>query len=200
MGHISPTKAATHDTTPGMALWAQRALAAAAALGLIFLLASIAQQVAATQSAAKPARVVSLAAGPYPLTVSFSRYPAAAGYALPFAIAPAQPIGGTLSYAVSAIPDSGVDATPVNADLARDSQVANRVTGAVEITVRGEWVLSIAVDGPAGHAVGTVPVTAQASGTIPGWLAWLIGLVPTAGIALYFLLRRRATTPQAPLR
>ena len=200
MSHIPPTMAAPRGGTPGVSLWAQRAFAAVAVLALIFLLASIAQQVAATQPAATPARVVSLAVGPYPLTVSLSHDPTAAGYALPFAIAPASPIGGTLTYTVTAIPGPGVDATPVSASLTRDPQVANRVTGAVEITVRGAWTLSVAVDGPAGYGFGAVPIAAQASGVIPTWLAWLIGLVPAAGIALYFLLRRRSVGVPQPNR
>lgn len=193
MGNVSPATPAKHGATPGLALWAQRGLIAAAVLAGIFLLVSIVQQIAATRPAATPARVVTLAAGPYPLTVSFSRYPAAAGYALPFAIAPTQPIAGTLSYAVSVVPGDSVDATPVNASLSRDPHAANRVTGAVEITVRGQWALDIAVDGPAGHGEGMVPIAAQAAGVIPTWIAWLIGIVPAAGIALYFLAQRRAS-------
>jgi hypothetical protein len=199
MSQISPTTTATRDAAPGMPLWAQRALAAAAVLALVYLLASIAQQVAAMQQANKPARVVAIAAGPYPLTVSLSRDPALAGFALPFAIAPTHPVAGRLTYTVTAIPDVDVDATPVNAVLTRDLKVANRVTGTVELTVRGPWGLLIAVDGPAGQAVADVGVTAQASGVIPGWIAWLIGLVPAAGIALYFAARRPAPAAAPPV-
>jgi hypothetical protein len=199
MSQISPTTAGTRGASPGMPLWAQRALTAAAVLAMVFLLASIAQQVTATRQASTPARVVSFAIRPYPLTVSLSRYPAAAGYALPFAIAPAHPVHGTLTYSVTAIPDpEGVDATPVNAVLTRDTKVANRVIGTVEITVRGQWTLSITVDGPAGQEVWAVPITAQASGVMPGWIAWLIGLIPAVGIAFFFLAQRRATGTRSP--
>jgi hypothetical protein len=81
----------------------------------------------------------------------------------------------------------------VNAVLTRDAKIANGVTGTVEITVRGQWMLSITVDGPAGQEVWAVPITAQASGVIPGWIALLIGLVPAIGIAFFFLAQRRAT-------
>lgn len=200
MSRISPTTAAPRGAAPGMPLWAQRVLVAAAVLALVFLLASIAQQVAATRQASTPARVVSLAISPYPLTVSLSRYPAAAGYALPFAIAPAHPVAGRLTYTVTAIPDpEGGDATPVNAVLTRDTTIVNRVIGTVEITVRGQWTLSITVDGPAGQEVWGVPITAQASGIIPGWIAWLIGLVPAVGIALYFLARHPAPAAAPPV-
>jgi hypothetical protein len=196
MSQTSPTTAATRDGAPGMPLWTQWALAAAAVLAGIFLFAAIGQQIAATRQASTPARVVPLAISPYPLTVSLSRYPAAAGYALPFSIAPAQPVHGTLTYTVTAIPDpERVDATPVNAVLTRDPKVANRVIGTVEITVRGPWTLSITVDGPAGQEVWGVPIMAQASGVIPGWIAWLIGLVPAVGIALFFRAQRRAGGP-----
>lgn len=199
MKHDTPAKATTHGIRRGPAVWAQRGVLVAALLALVFVLVSLAQQVAAAQPAATPAKTVytPTAFGLYPLSVSFSRYPAAAGYALPFAIAPTQPIAGTLTYTVTAVPGPGVDATPVSASLTRDPYAPNRVTGTVEITVRGLWTLDIAVDGPAGPDVDDVPVVAAAAGVIPGWVAWLIGLVPAAAIALYFLAqrRKRATTP-----
>ena len=196
MSQSQPTTATTPTVRPGMPLWAQRALTGVAVLALIFLLAAIGQQIAATRPASTPAKVVAVAAGPYPLTVSLSHYPANAGYALPFAIAPAHSIHGTLTYTVSAIPDDTVDATPVNGGVTRDPKVANGVTGTVEITVRGQWYLHVIVDGPAGQGIADVPVAAQAAGVIPGWLAWTIGFVPVVGIALFFLARLRAAGRQ----
>jgi hypothetical protein len=81
----------------------------------------------------------------------------------------------------------------VNAVLTRDPRRIDGVLGTVEITVRGPWTLSITVDGPAGPESWAVPITAQASGVIPGWIAWLIGLVPAVGIAFFFVAQRRAT-------
>jgi len=175
-----------------MPLWAQWGLTAAGVLALMVLLGAIALQVAATQPARTPAKVVTVNAGPYLLTVSLSKDPADAGYALPFTIKPAQPVNGRLSYTVSADPGFGVDATPVNASLTPDPKIASRVTGTVEITVRGPWLLVITVDGPAGSGIVAVPITAQAAGVVPGWIAWVIGLVPAIGIALFIRAQRRA--------
>jgi hypothetical protein len=181
---------------PGMPLWAQWGLTAAGVLALIVLLGAIGQQVAATQPARTPAQVVSVNTGPYALKVSLSKDPADAGYALPFTIDPAQPVNGRLTYTVSAVPGFGVDATPVNASLTPDPKIANRVTGTVEITVRGQWSLLVTVDGPAGSGTVAVPITAQAAGVIPGWIAWVIGLVPAIGIALFLRTQRRAVRGQ----
>ena len=195
----STTTAATRASAPGilgMPLWAQWGLTAAGVLALIVLLGAIALQVAATQPASTPAKVVSVNTGPYPLKVSLSKDPADAGYALPFTIEPAQPVNGRLTYTVSAVPGFGVDATPVNASLTPDPKIANRVTGTVEITVRGQWSLLVTVDGPAGSGTFAVPITAQAAGVIPGWIAWVIGLAPAIGIALFFRAQRRAARMQ----
>lgn len=186
------TAAATRASRPGMPLWAQWGLTVAGILALVVLLVAIALQVAATRPASTPAKIVSVNTGQYALTVSLSRDPAQAGYALPFTIAPAQPVNGRLTYTASAVPGVGVDATQVNAILTPDAQVANRVSGTVEITVRGPWTLHITVDGPAGQAIGDVPIAAQAAGVIPGWIAWAIGLVPAIGIALYVWAQRRS--------
>lgn len=190
--HTAKTTVATRASASGMLLWAQGGLTAAGILALIVLLVAIALQVAATRPASSPAKVVSVNTGHYALTVSLSRDPAQAGYALPITITPTQPVNGRLTYTVRADPGLDVDATPVNASLTPDAQVANRVSGTVEITVRGPWTLHITVDGPAGQETGDVPITAQAAGVIPGWIAWMIGLVPAIGIALYVWAQRRS--------
>jgi hypothetical protein len=189
--HTAETTAATRASVPGMPLWAQWGLTAGGVLALVVLLAAIALQVAAAQQSSTPAKVVSVDTGRYMLTVGLSKDPAQAGYALPFTIAPAQPVNGRLTYTVSAVPGLGVDATPVNASLTPDAKVPNRVSGTVEITVRGPWTLHITVDGPAGLGIGDVPITAQAAGVIPTWIAWAIGLAPVIGIALYIWAQRR---------
>lgn len=182
-------------------LWAQRALAVVAAVALLVLLVAIGMQVAATQPPSTPARTVSVAAGPYPLTVGLAKDPADAGYALPFTIAPAQPVNGRLTYTVSSIPAKGVDATPVNGSVTPDPKAPNRVTGTVEITVQGAWDLRIVVDGPSGTGVANVPMLAKAPPPLPAWVAWLIGLVPVIGLALFFNAQRQrpAPTRQPPL-
>lgn len=195
MSQKTPTMPVTQSTRPGvsgMPLWAQRALVGVAALALVILLVAIGMQIAATQPASTPARVVSVSAGPYPLSVSLSKDPADAGYTLPFAIAPAHPIAGTLRYTVTSIPDEGVDATPVNGAVTPDPKTPNRVTGTVEITVQGAWSLRVVVDGPSGSGAADVPITAKAPPPLPGWVAWPIGLIPVIGLALFFYTQRRA--------
>jgi hypothetical protein len=181
--------------------WAQRALAAAAALALVGLLVAIALQIAATQPGSKPAKVVGVRAGPYPLDVSLYRDPADAGYALPLALAPAQPVQGPLTYTVMSVPGPGVDATAVNASLGADPRTVNGVVGAVEITVQGPWFLRIQVDGPGGSGIASVPITAKPAVVIPTWIAWPIGLIPAIGLTLFFIAQRTRTDDlaQAPV-
>jgi hypothetical protein len=83
-----------------------------------------------------------------------------------------------------------VDATPVNASLGADPRTLNGVVGAVEITVQGPWFLRIAVDGPGGSGLVSVPITAKPSVVIPVWIAWPIGLIPALGLTLLFLAQR----------
>jgi hypothetical protein len=197
----APNRAPVDDIIAGItSRWAQRALAVAAALALVGLLFAIGLQVAATQPGSTPAKVVSAQAGAYPLSVSLYKDPADAGYALPFAIAPSQSIAGPLTYSITAIPnrDLGVDATPVNGVISRNPHVANGITGTVEITVQGPWDLQITVDGPAGHGVAFVPITAKPAVVIPTWIAWPIGLLPAIGLALFFLAQRRRSAEPAP--
>jgi hypothetical protein len=199
----NPTNVTTGQRVAGLPLlrWAQRALAAAAALTLLGLLVAIGLQIVATQPGSKPARVVGVHAGPYPLTVSLYRDPAVAGYALPIAIAPSQPVRGPLTYAVMSVPGLGVDATPVNASLGADPQTIYGAVGAVEITVQGPWFLRIAVDGPDGSGVASVSITAKPAVVIPAWIAWPIGLIPAIGLTLFFLAQHLRTddTPEAPV-
>jgi hypothetical protein len=197
----APSRAPVESIIAGVtSRWAQRALAVVAALALVGLLFAIGLQVAATQPGSKPAKVVSAQAGAYPLSVSLYKDPADAGYALPFAVAPSHSVAGPLTYSVTAIPNRslGVDATQVSGIISRDPHVANGVTGTVEITVQGPWDLQITVDGPAGHGIAFVPITAKPAVVIPTWIAWPIGLLPAIGLALFFLAqRRRSAEPVA---
>jgi hypothetical protein len=197
----APSRAPADRIVAGVtSRWAQRILAVVAALALLGLLFAIGLQVAATRPGSKPARVVSAQAGPYPLSVSLYKEPADAGYALPFAIAPAHAVQGSLTYSVMAIPNRslGVDATPVNAVIGRDPHVANGITGSVEITVQGPWALEITVDGPTGQGIVDVPITAKPAVVIPTWIAWPIGLLPAIGLALFFLAQRRRSAAPVP--
>jgi hypothetical protein len=77
-----------------MPLLAQRLLLAAGLVALAALLIEIGLSVAATIPSSQPARVVTADAGPYPLRVSLYADPARAGFAVPFAIAPAGAASG----------------------------------------------------------------------------------------------------------
>jgi hypothetical protein len=160
-------------------------------LTLLGLLVAIAMQIVATQPGSKPAKVVDVQAGPYPLRVSLYKDPADAGYALPIAIAPAQPVQGSLTYTVMSAPGPGVDATAVNASLGADPRTVNGVVGAVEITVQGPWLLRIQVVGPHGSGVATVSITAKPAVAIPPWIAWPIGLIPAIGLTVFVLAQRQ---------
>lgn len=171
----------------------QWALLALGIIGLIALLSEIGLSLAATTHSSTPARVVYTAAGPYPLKISLYTDPARAGFALPFAIAPQQPIQGKLSYDVSSIPDTIVAATPVHSSLSPDPQVPNGIQGAAEITVQGDWQLSITVNGPAGPAKVEVPITATAPPAVPQWLGWLVGFIPLYGLLTFLIVQRRSS-------
>jgi hypothetical protein len=171
------------------------------ALGVIVLLVvggEIVYSIAATTHGSTPAHVVQVKVGPYPLTVSLYTYPAHASYALPFAIAPQQPIRGALTYNVTSIPDpSAVPATPVRASLSPDSHVPGGVQGAAEITVQGKWVLDIVVTGSAGRGEAFIPIIATAPPAIPTWLGWAIGYIPLYGLLVFlFMQRGRKARPE----
>lgn len=170
------------------------------AFGVIALLAvggEILYSIAATTHGSTPARVVQVQAGPYRLTVSLYTYPAHASYALPFAIAPQQPISGTLTYDISSIPDSSdMPATPVRASLSPDPNVRNGVQGDAEITVQGKWFLDIVATGSAGQGETLVPITATAPPAIPTWLGWVIGFIPLYGLTVFLVLQRGRKTRQ----
>jgi hypothetical protein len=164
------------------------------AFGVVALLAvggEIIYSIAATTHGSTPARVVRVQAGPYPLTISLYTYPVHASYALPFAIAPQQPISGTLTYDITSIPDpSDAPATPVRASLSPDPNVRNGVQGDAEITVQGTWALDIVVTGNAGQGETSVPIIATAPPAIPTWLGWVIGFIPLYGLVVFLLLQR----------
>jgi hypothetical protein len=176
-------------------LW-QRLLLAVGGIAFLFLTIEIAFSIAATTHGSTPVRVVQVPAGPYALTVSLYTDPARAGFALPFAIAPQQPVSGTLTYTVNSVPGFDVDATPVHASLSMDAQVPNGVQGEAEITVQGDWYLQVVVNGPDGQGEVDVPVTATAPPLMPPWLAWSLGFLPLVGL-LAFLLLQRAHIPQS---
>ena len=155
------------------------------------LIAEIVLSISATTHGDTPARVTSTTAGPYKLKVSLYKDPANAGFALPFAIAPQQPVTGMLNYDVNSVPDEDVSATPVHASISPDSAVPNGIQGAAEITVRGRWFLHVVVNGPSGKGEAWVPVTATAPPPLPPWIGWPIGLIPLIVLLVFLLTRHK---------
>ena len=169
----------------------QMLLFAFGAISMIFLIGAIVASALATTHGSAPARIDNVTAGPYRLEVSLYDYPANAGFALPFAIAPQAPAHGPLTYSVSSIPGHGVHATPVRASFNPDPNTPGGVQGNAEITVHGQWSLHITVAGPAGQGVVDVPVVATALPAIPSWLGWFLGLIPLYGICGFLLVQRQ---------
>jgi hypothetical protein len=167
----------------------QRVLLVVGIVAFIALVVEIGLSIAATTHGDTPKRVVHVMAGPYALTVNLYDDPANAGFALPFAIAPQQPVNGHLTFNIMSIPGKAVHATPVRASIGPDPNVINGIQGDAEITVQGPWVLHIIVDGAAGQGVADVPITAIAPPAIPGWLGWSIGAIPLAGLLVFLLLQ-----------
>ncbi len=167
----------------------QRVLLAVGIIALLVVLVDIGISIAATMPGGTPVRVVHVSAGPYPLTVNLYKYPASAGYALPFAVLPDQATGGPLTIQAFSLPGQGVDATTIRATISPDPLVRNAIQGAAEITVRGDWILQIKVNGPAGQGIASVPITATALPAVPTWLGWLVGFVPFYVLALFFALQ-----------
>lgn len=159
-------------------------------VGLVVLLVEIGLSVAATQPGATPAKTVQGNVGPYALRLNLYTYPANAGFALPFTIAPLPGTSTALTYDVSSVPGPGMHATAIHGSVAPDPQVPGGVRGTVEITVRGQWYLDVKVNGPAGPAEVSVPITATAPPPIPHWLGWLIGFIPLYGLIGFLLAQR----------
>lgn len=172
----------------------QRGLLVVGVIALLALLADIALSLVATTHSSTVARVVSVKAGPYPLTVSLYKDKADAGYAFPFAIAPQKPTQGALTYDVTSIPGTGVDATPVRAAITPDAQVSNGVQATAEITVQGTWTMHLVVMGPEGRGEADVPITVVAPPAVPEWLGWLVGASPLYGLLIFLLMQRGKKT------
>ena len=176
----------------------QRILLLAGVIALAIVLIDGTYSIAATIPGTTPVRVDHVVAGPYHLTVSMYTYPANAGFALPFAIAPEQAINGPLTFHVESLPGKRVDANPVRATFRTDPKVHNGIVGAAEITVEGPWTLQIQFDGPAGEGVTNVAVTATALPPIPTWLGWFLGFIPFYVLTIFFLVQYFLKQKRAP--
>lgn len=179
----------------------QKCLLALGVLALVFLLVEIGASLAATQHGNIPARVDQITAGPYRFTVSFYDYPARAGFALPFTIAPQGATSGSWTYHVTSMPQGRLQqrdgriimsgnrvATPIKDSVNSDPQLPGGVQGDAEISVQGQWNLQVVVDGPSGQQTFDVPVTATTLPAIPLWSGWAIGFIPVCGIIIFLLI------------
>jgi hypothetical protein len=176
----------------------QRILLLAGVIALVIVLIDGVYSIVATTPGSTPVRVDHVTAGPYHLAVSMYTYPANAGFALPFAIAPEQAVNGSLSFHIESVPGQHVDANPVRATFSADPKVRNGIVGAAEITVKGAWTLQIQVDGPAGQGVANVPVIATALPPIPTWLGWFLGFIPFYVLITFFLVKYFIKQKRAP--
>ncbi len=177
----------------------QRILLFMGVLALLSVVIDGGISIAATIPGSTPPHVSHVSAGSYQLTVDMYTYPANAGYAMPFAVVPAQPVSGSLTYHITSYPGVGVDANPVRATFSADPQVHNRVQGAAEITVKGPWTLQVQVDGPLGQGTVSVPLVANALPPIPTWLGWAIGFLPFYVLGLFFLVQLTGRTEPEPI-
>ncbi|EFH88717.1 hypothetical protein [Ktedonobacter racemifer] len=176
----------------------QRILLLAGVIALVVVLIDGTYSIAATIPGKTPVRVDHVTAGPYHLAVSMYTYPANAGFALPFAVAPEQAIDGALTFHINSLPGPHVDANPVRATFSADPKVRNGVQGAAEITVQGPWTLQIQVDGPAGQGVANVPVAATALPPMPTWLGWFLGFIPFYVLITFLLVKYFIKPKRAP--
>jgi hypothetical protein len=176
----------------------QRILLLAGVIALVIVLIDGAYSIVATIPGSTPVRVDHVTAGPYHLAVSMYTYPANAGFALPFAIAPEQAVNGSLTFHIESVPGRSVDANPVRATFSADPRMRNGIQGAAEITVKGPWTLQIQVDGPAGQGVANVLVTATALPPVPTWLGWFLGFIPFYVLITFFLVQYFIKQKRAP--
>jgi hypothetical protein len=178
----------------------QKCLFALGVLALVFLLVEIGASLVATQHGSTPARVDQITAGPYRFTVSLYDYPAQAGFALPFTVAPQGATSGTWTYHVTSMPQGSQQengriimsgnrvATPIKDSVSPDPQVPGGVQGDAEMSVQGQWNLQVVVDGPFGQQTFDVSVTATTLPAIPLWSGWAIGFLPVCGIVIFLLI------------
>jgi hypothetical protein len=177
----------------------QRVLLVVGVIALAVVLVDLVISIVATIPGGTPARVAHVTAGPYQLTVNMYQYPANAGYAFPFAVAPAQAVNGSLTIQAFSLPGQGVDATTIRAGVSADPNVRNGIQGAAEITVKGPWTLQIRVNGPAGAGVADIPITATALPAVPVWLGWFVGFVPFYVLVTFFLMRTSRSQKPGPV-
>jgi hypothetical protein len=147
----------------------------------------------------RPASTTTLEAGPYTLAVARYADPPRAGQEFEVVVTPAPGSAAPDVVRLVARPGLGTNATPTRSVLAPDPDASGSFAGGVRLSVTGAWLLDVVVDGPAGPATATLAVTAGATGALPIWLGWALGLSPLLGVAWFtwwqhrYLLRLEAS-------
>lgn len=161
------------------------------AIGVLLITAVAYYQIVLASSIhGTPVRFINTTAGPYQLRLALYNDPLPAGDALPFNIA-AIGTQEPLTYTVTATPNAGVAGSVAQGDVNMQQNTPYGVPGSISLVTRGDWTLHIVVNGPAGQGEATVPVTAVAPPAIPVWLAWIIGLLPLAGLVILWSMQWR---------
>jgi hypothetical protein len=173
-------------TTPtSLARLTRRPCMAALLAGPALLLALALAAPPASAHAERPASTTTVEAGAYPLTVALYADPPRAGQEFAVVVTPAPGSVAPDAVRLVARPGLGTNATPTRALLTPDPDAPGSFAGTAHLPVVGPWLLDVLVDGPAGPATATVPVTAGAPGAVPIWLGWALGLAPLLGLAWF---------------
>ncbi len=88
-------------------------------------------------------------------------------------------------------PAAGTDANIVVVQATPDRDNAHILDLAVTPPVRGNWFLSVTINGSAGTVTGNIPINVAGPPTIPTWLGWMIGLIPLPIILAFFWFQIR---------
>jgi hypothetical protein len=147
---------------------------------------------AAAQDSA-PTKTLNIRLGPYPVSVSYYNEPMG-GQALIFSVTPETELSEPITYNITAVPGTMVNAVPVKATWEADPAKPGAIRGQVNLPVSGQWVLFIEADGPLGRAAEDVPILAATRAAIPEWLGWMIGLLPVWALVGFILAQARAAS------
>lgn len=128
-----------------------------------------------------------LAAGPYHFLAKLSAYPPQVEH--PLSVTCVFHTDVPLVGQLIGQPGAGTDAIEIHAPLSVGKQTSAELSGALQFTVRGSWLLLFRFTGPHGPASVSLDLVVAAPEAIPLWLGWLIGLSPLVG-CLWFIWRQ----------
>lgn len=125
-------------------------------------------------------------AGPYTMTIGFSRWPLRAMQSLDFSFVPADGIAGK-SGTLTKINPEGRENRPQ--PLARHPR-AREVWGLdiYSLPREGSWTLRFTVDGPQGQGVGETTVEVLEQPGPPMGLSWAISTIPLVGLIVFLVV------------